>query len=355
MTKKKKVPKKKASTRSKAKVTKKTSKKRVAKKTAPKKSISVGITPVAIAEDIPLPPPSKNIFGVPDVTDEEDDTGELSDLVTPVEDVLEIANLDDGPFEDENDPNNFPDDTCTDEDLEALGHPPAPKTIPPEAPSGTRKKTKGLDTALKEMLEPDPFFAPIQLLDEYLSSIISNAQTFKNISERKSMLSPLKIVAPKIAQVGGVVVVQRPVAVSAPVGIKVKAKRNIAEDDYRKLRKYTTSSLQPFIAETHVPVLRTQIGSRHTGPLLATELIDFLKTQEDQKKPVREAPADGSPKRRGRPSKAEIAARSNGVVPVANPAAVLARASNGALMAPKAPVAAPVAPKPLFKLPKLAG
>jgi hypothetical protein len=131
-----------------------------------------------------------------------------------------------------------------------------------------------------------------------------------------------------------------------------KAKKVIPEDDYRKLRKWTTPKLEAFLLDHVAASIRTTIKSKASGELKATELVLYLKAIEDEAPPkVASAPKakdpDAPKKKRGRPSKAELAAReTNGTVtPHPEPDTAIAAAKTGALLPPKKPAG--------FVIPKL--
>lgn len=75
---------------------------------------------------------------------------------------------------------------------------------------------------------------------------------------------------------------------------------------YRKRRKYTVLTLSEHVTAEGASRLRDAIGSSTEGPLLASELIAFLRTQEaiiPEWKRKRLPPPDGVPRKRGRPRK----------------------------------------------------
>lgn len=110
--------------------------------------------------------------------------------------------------------------------------------------------------------------------------------------------------------------------------------------DYRKLRKYTVPMLEGIIKD-----LGPDAGLK--------DLMRKLRKLEAQKRDWK-GERSGGPKKRGRPSKADIAAREKAaklakLKPVADAAAVFARAKAGGLVPPrKAP---PVAPPKLVPPP----
>lgn len=114
--------------------------------------------------------------------------------------------------------------------------------------------------------------------------------------------------------------------------------------DYRKLRKYTVPMLSAILEE---------LGAEAT----TKDLLKKLRKLEGQKKDWKaERNNDGVPRKRGRPSKADLEARAKAaklakLKPVADPAAVFAKAKAGGLVpARKAPPAPP--PKAVAAAPK---
>lgn len=155
-----------------------------------------------------------------------------------------------------------------------------------------------------------------------------------------------------------------PRAVAKPVvPKKAKAKVPVVGPEgsnlYRGLRKYTVPKLKMLLegrdpAETAVKFVR---------------YIASLESQMPDWKAKRLPPPDGKPRKRGRPSKADIAAREGKVTPAkpTKAADVVAKAKAGSIVPPprfqapkpvapakpafRVPAVAPVPPKPLFRLP----
>lgn len=99
-----------------------------------------------------------------------------------------------------------------------------------------------------------------------------------------------------------------------PVARASKPKAKPIKDptkDYRNLRKYTHVKLAE-IAENVVEIRATIKSAGGEAPLAAWELLDYLKGQEgliSEWKAKKLPPADGKPRKRGRPSKADLEAR----------------------------------------------
>jgi len=159
----------------------------------------------------------------------------------------------------------------------------------------------------------------------------------KPVVKPKIVLKPPKLAQKPVTQLG-----------AKPVAKKAKAKDPTT--DYRNLRKYTHLKLGELAAD--VTGIRATIGSDGgDAPLAAWELIDFLKASEsiipEWKQKKMPAP-DGKPRKRGRPSKADLAAREGAVKPLQGnqAAAAIAKVKANAVKAgirPAAPVVA--APK----------
>lgn len=151
-----------------------------------------------------------------------------------------------------------------------------------------------------------------------------------------------------------------PVAKAAPVAKPVKKAKPAAEaaQEYRHLRKYTKLKLSELVQD--VTTIRHAIGTpKATGDLKVSELLAYLdKIESDTpewRKKSNPAP-DGQPRKRGRPSKADIAAREAAVKTLGSPgqeAAAISKVKSfakKAAPAPAAPVAkpAPVAAKKIL-------
>jgi hypothetical protein len=97
-----------------------------------------------------------------------------------------------------------------------------------------------------------------------------------------------------------------------PGGKPPKAPKN-PKDDYRGMRKYTAKKLATYLDEEFLPSLRARIGRGDDGTVLAAwELLNYIEAVEGDMpdwKAKRQPPADGVPRKRGRPTKAERAAR----------------------------------------------
>ncbi len=75
---------------------------------------------------------------------------------------------------------------------------------------------------------------------------------------------------------------------------------------YRRRRKYTVPKLAELATESATTRIRNAIASAADGPLLVSELVAFLRMQETEIpewKRKRLPPADGVPRKRGRPRK----------------------------------------------------
>jgi hypothetical protein len=143
----------------------------------------------------------------------------------------------------------------------------------------------------------------------------------------------------------------------ASVAATPKAKREIKGDDYRKLRKWTTLKLLPFVEEGFAKELRNKIGSGNSGEVTANELVAYLTAIEGEGKEWTQRVKDPNalPKKRGRKSKAELEALAASVTPAPTKAAakdILASARAGTLLKPKVAPVAPAAPK--FAIPEFA-
>ena len=139
----------------------------------------------------------------------------------------------------------------------------------------------------------------------------------------------------------------RPVAAAAKTAKPKKAKTP-KPNQYIGARKYTHLKLAAMLEQPgFLQHVRGIIGSHQvSATLLASELVAFLEAEEanpsEWKKKNTPRP-DGQPKKRGRPSKADLEARANGVTPIATVTHAKAAIANVKRLMPKAAVA--VAPK----------
>jgi hypothetical protein len=166
----------------------------------------------------------------------------------------------------------------------------------------------------------------------------------KNLPKKKLPVKKVPAVKPKAAAAKKLPPPKKP---AVAVGLKPKAAKPPAAKkeakpartpvdpslDYRKLRKYTVPMLDGIIKE-----LGAEAGLK--------DLMRRLRKLEAAKRDWK-GERSGGPKKRGRPSKADIAAREKAaklakLKPVADAAAVFARAKAGGLVPPrKAPPAPP--------------
>lgn len=126
----------------------------------------------------------------------------------------------------------------------------------------------------------------------------------------------------------------------------------MADDDYRKMRKYTVPKLSAFLSPEGTSEVRARLGVQKRGELLASELITYL-TQLEAEMPdwkAKRAPLpNGEKRKRGRPRK--DATQHMPPPPKVNADAVLAAGANGTLLPPREPNSA--AKPPPFKAPKM--
>lgn len=171
---------------------------------------------------------------------------------------------------------------------------------------------------------------------------------------------PKKVAPPKKALVGGP---PKPKAAAAPKvsAPKPKAVEKDTTRHYCNLRKWTTVKMEPLLAADNINPIRQRIRSTHKGPLLATELLEYLTALEADKLDWKEIARPKGTKR-GRPRKEDAAKKTAPLPKAVAPAAahdVIAKAKSGSLlMRPTfaAPAAAATAPAPnglrfKFKLP----
>lgn len=119
----------------------------------------------------------------------------------------------------------------------------------------------------------------------------------------------------------------KPTAVAAPKAAAPKKTRGPSKKDYfgksyHQLRKWTVVKLEELLSADSVAVIRAKIGSKFSGVLRADELLAYCKQVENEEPTWKSPPPlpNGEKRKRGRPSKADLAARAAAITPQPNPA-----------------------------------
>lgn len=207
------------------------------------------------------------------------------------------------------------------------------KKVAKKKPVPTKKKPVQKKVATKKQVKPST------------KKTSKKAQVAK---KRKPVMNVAAKPIPKPAPKPVAKPAAKPVAKAAPV-VAPKAKRAApAVSDYRNCRKYTHPKLTEMLADE--ASIRAALNNGNEGTLAAWELVEYLKILEtvvpDWKKAAltREAQDPSQKRRRGRPSKADIAARAAAVKPLVNKAQADNAMAKAAAFSKGAPA---LAPKPV--------
>lgn len=198
----------------------------------------------------------------------------------------------------------------------------------------TKKKAAKLvpkkPAAKKITKKSAPKLSPISKVKGKLSKVAPK-KTAPKLTKPTPKASAKKLtVKPKVVLSKPPKLVQRPLSKvgAKPAPKAAAAKKNAGATkpkkhkdpslDYRMLRKYTAPALEKLVED--VAGIRATIKSDGgDSPLAAWELIDFLKASENvipEWKLKKMPPPDGKPRKKGRPSKEDLAARAGAVKPL---------------------------------------
>lgn len=242
---------------------------------------------------------------------------------------------------------------------------PAPRKLTPKKPAAKKASLQKRQVTVKRAAvkkvtakKLTPKKAPMKLAPKKLAVAAKPAvkKHEPSAAARKIMGMPIK----KMAAARPTAAVRKPIP-------KAAAAAKDPTKDYRNLRKYTHLKLEE-IAQSVAEIRATIKSDGGDAPLAAWELTTYLAAIEiivpDWKLKKLPAP-DGKPRKRGRPSKADIAARSGApmvlqtkaqaTTAMAKVKTFVAKAGVPSLASPNITTGAALPVRPLLKLvPKLA-